>query len=54
MPTHFSLQVSEYEDDVVGDKDISEDGETDDEYHGEAGPPIKRVRLFSAWHARLV
>ncbi|KIM81993.1 hypothetical protein PILCRDRAFT_820879 [Piloderma croceum F 1598] len=34
--------VSEYDDDVVGDKDISEDGETDDEYHGEAGPPIKR------------
>lgn len=51
LPTHFSPQVSEYDDDV-GDKDISEDGETDDEYHGEAGPPIKRVRLFSAWQAR--
>jgi len=52
VPTHFSPQVSEYDDDV-GDRDMSEDGETDDEYHGEAGPPIKRVTLFSTWHARL-
>ena len=42
---YLSPQYSEY-DDASGDDDRSDDGETDDEYHGEAGPSIKRVRFF--------
>jgi hypothetical protein len=41
-----SPQCSEFEADVTSDDHKSDGGETDDEYHGEAGPPVKRVWTF--------